>query len=315
MNVEPAIEVRPLNEGDLAEADRVFRVAFGTFLGMPDPAHFAGDADVIATRWRSEPAVALGAFLGDELAGSIFVANWGSVRVLGPLTIRPDLWDRGIGKRLMRSALATVDAEGANLVGLFTFADSPKHVGLYERFGFSTQAPAALFSRPVTVAATPVGWSALSESADTAAALAACADVSNEAYDGLNLSREIRAVAAQHLGDTVVIGDGQRVTGFAICHVGPGSEGGTGVCYIKVGVVRPGADAGQTFARLLDACNECAARHGASLVIGGANTARRESYAALLGAGFEVQMLGIVMTRPAEAGYNRGGVYLIDDWR
>ena len=54
--------------------------------------------------------------------------------------------------------------------------------------------------------------------------------MSNEAYDGLNLSREIRAVAAQHLGDTVVIGDGQRVTGFAICHVGPGSEGGTGVC-------------------------------------------------------------------------------------
>ena len=49
--------------------------------------------------------------------------------------------------------------------------------------------------------------------------------------------------------------------------------------------------------------------------MGGANTARRETYAALLGAGFEVQMLGIVMTRPAEVGYNRGGVYLVDGWQ
>ncbi|TMA78561.1 MAG: GNAT family N-acetyltransferase, partial [Deltaproteobacteria bacterium] len=34
--------VRPLREHDLREADRIIRVAFGTFIGMPDPTTFAG---------------------------------------------------------------------------------------------------------------------------------------------------------------------------------------------------------------------------------------------------------------------------------
>jgi pimeloyl-ACP methyl ester carboxylesterase len=30
-------EIRPLAETDLAAADRIFRLAFGTFVGLPDP--------------------------------------------------------------------------------------------------------------------------------------------------------------------------------------------------------------------------------------------------------------------------------------
>lgn len=36
--------VRPLEERDLPEADRIMRLAFGTFLGLPDPSGFMGDA-------------------------------------------------------------------------------------------------------------------------------------------------------------------------------------------------------------------------------------------------------------------------------
>ncbi len=42
--------VRPLIETDLPEADRNFRLAFGTFLGLPDPQSFAGDADCVRSR-------------------------------------------------------------------------------------------------------------------------------------------------------------------------------------------------------------------------------------------------------------------------
>jgi len=31
------VTIRPLQEGDLPAADRSFRMAFGTFLGLPDP--------------------------------------------------------------------------------------------------------------------------------------------------------------------------------------------------------------------------------------------------------------------------------------
>ena len=47
------VVVRPLAEADLADADRVFRVAFGTFLGAADPGQFFGDAEFVRTRWHA----------------------------------------------------------------------------------------------------------------------------------------------------------------------------------------------------------------------------------------------------------------------
>ena len=34
--VKPDVSVRPLREDDLSKADRIMRLAFGTFLGLPD---------------------------------------------------------------------------------------------------------------------------------------------------------------------------------------------------------------------------------------------------------------------------------------
>src|SRR5205823_12554357 len=92
------VAVRPLQEDDLAEADRVMRLAFGTFLGLPDPGAFAGDADYVRTRWRASPGACFAAEAGGELVGSNFATNWGSVGFFGPLTVRPDYWERGVGR-------------------------------------------------------------------------------------------------------------------------------------------------------------------------------------------------------------------------
>jgi hypothetical protein len=53
--------VGPLQGTDLPEADRIFRVAFGTFLGLPNPIEFAGNADYVGTRWTADP---VGGFRG-----------------------------------------------------------------------------------------------------------------------------------------------------------------------------------------------------------------------------------------------------------
>jgi hypothetical protein len=45
-----------MQQGDLDAADYVTRLAFGTFLGMPDPLQFMGDASYIHTRWKADPA-------------------------------------------------------------------------------------------------------------------------------------------------------------------------------------------------------------------------------------------------------------------
>ncbi len=85
VEVKPDVSVRPLREGDLSEADRIMRLAFGTFLGLPDPMTFMGDASYVRTRFKADPAAAFAAEVDGELAGSNFVSNWGSVGFFGPL--------------------------------------------------------------------------------------------------------------------------------------------------------------------------------------------------------------------------------------
>ena len=46
--------VRPLVESDLDEADRIMRLAFGTFIGLGDPMAMWGDAGYAQSRWRSD---------------------------------------------------------------------------------------------------------------------------------------------------------------------------------------------------------------------------------------------------------------------
>ncbi len=111
------VSVRPLREDELDEADRIIRLAFGTFLGLPDPLAFMGDAGFVRTRWRADPAAALAAEVGGELVGSNFAANWGSFGFFGPLTVRPDLWDRGVARRLLEATMALFERWGTRHVG------------------------------------------------------------------------------------------------------------------------------------------------------------------------------------------------------
>ena len=101
------ISVSPLKENDLSEADRIFRLAFGTFLGLPDPMTCFGDADYIRTRFYADPSTACGAKIVDgndkdnnngQLIGSNFISNWGSVGFFGPLTVHPDYWGKGVAR-------------------------------------------------------------------------------------------------------------------------------------------------------------------------------------------------------------------------
>jgi len=315
--MELDITVRPLEESDLPTVDHIMRLAFGTFLGLPDPATFMGDASYVRTRWLADPTAAFAAEVGSELIGSNFATNWGSIGFFGPLTIRPDFWDRGVGKRLMDPIMELFRQWGTKHAGLFTFAHSQKHVGLYQKYGFWPRYLTAIMSKSPEHKNDTSRWTRFSEmpTGERDEVLNACRELTSAIYEGLDVEREIRAVAAQELGDTILLWDDDRLAGMAVCHAGPGTEAGSGVCYIKFGAVRPGAAAEQDFSRLIDACEEAASARNLSRLVAGVNTARHEAYGQLLARGFRTEMQGIVMSRPNEAGYNRPGVFLIDDWR
>ena len=308
------ITIRELTEADLDAADEIFRVAFGTFLGLPEPREFAGDADYVRTRFAAG-CRAFAAEVGGELIGSNFVTRWGSVGFFGPLTIRPDYWDRGVGSRLLEATRATFDEWGVSHRGLFTFPQSPKHIGLYGKEGYSAGFLTAIMAKPVDGGSGKPAVLGDLTGDEHAGALAGCREVAEAVYPGLNLEHEITAAADQGLGETVLVTDGDRVDGFAVCHCGAGSEAGSGACFVKFGAVRPGEGAAERFEGLLDAVESLAAERGLEIVVAGANMGRREAYQAMVRRGFRAQLQGVAMHSGDDLGYNTRGSFVIDDWR
>jgi len=93
--------IGPLDDKDLPEAERILRLAFGTFLGAPDPETFWSDWDYVYGRQQSRHVVSFGAKVDGKLVGSNFVTHWGSAGFLGPITVHPDVHESGIGRTLL----------------------------------------------------------------------------------------------------------------------------------------------------------------------------------------------------------------------
>jgi len=336
--------IRPLTEDDLPAADHIFRLAFGTFLGLKDPLQFSGDADNVRTRFRADPSTALAAEASGELVGSNFIANWGSIGVFGPLTIHPNLWEKGIAKQLLKSTVEYFTKLGTRHIGLFTWSHSPKHLGLYQKFGFWPRFLTAIMAKQLVTDAptvdqnitldknknknkTALEWSRYSElptAKDQRECLSSCRNLTNSIYNGLDLQLEINSVNTQRLGDTVLLWeDGssvgerekRRLIGLAVCHCGAGTEAGSGICYIKFGGVFSGPNSATYFDRLIDACEIFAKGQGLSRLVAGVNTGRHEAYYKLISRGFRTEFQGVVMDKPNEPAYNNPETYLIDDWR
>lgn len=311
-----AVCVRQLAESDLDEADRIYRLSFGTFLGLPDPLSFRRSAQLVRARWRTDPSAFVAAELDGALAGSCYASNWGSLGFFGPLTVRPELWDRGIGRRLLEAVLDKFAGWGTRHVGLFTFPHSPKHIALYQKYGFWPRNLTAVMRKIVERTATADHLLLSAMSADARRnCLDGCFELTDAIYPGLDLRQEIGGILAQGIGDTVLLVDASRIDGFAVCHCGPGSEAESDVCYVKFAACRPGPDADANFARLLDACETFAAGRGATSLVAGVNTSRHGAYRTMLARGFRGEIYGIAMHRPNEPGTHREDVFVIDDWR
>lgn len=314
---KPDITVRSLLETDLAAADRVMRLAFGTFFGAPDPAAAFGDVRFLQHRWKADPSAAFAAEANQEVVGSNIAVHWGSVGSFGPLTVRPDYWDSGVGSRLMEPVMACFDRWHTRHVGLFTFANSPKHIGLYQKYGFYPRFLTAIMNKAVGQTTYDFDWTRYSETLpdERAPVLKAVCQLTDTLYEGLDVTSEMELVTSQGLGDTVLVWEDGQLAGLAICHMGAGTEAGSDACYVKFGAARPGAHVARDFGQLLCACEALAAAQKLSRLVAGMNLARQEAYQMMMGHGFRIGFTGVAMEMPNSADYNRRDAYVMDDWR
>jgi GNAT superfamily N-acetyltransferase len=336
MSMNAAVKIGLLKRGELSEAERIMRLAFGTFLALPNPMEAMGDRNFLTPRWRATHTQVIAARLDGRLIGSNVATRWGSFGFFGPLTVLPEYWDRGVATRLLEATMQIFTKWSLRHTGLCTFPHSPKHVGLYQKFGYwpgyltaiMTRAPEPLPQQAkIALAGDPEP--ALEPSAKRAdamlllstlaksrreAMLGACRRLTGKIEKGLDLTGEIRAVLAQHSGEIVLTCSRDMLDGFAVCLHGPGSEGGTTTCYIKFGAARGGAGAGERFDRLLDACEAFARLRGASIEAG-VNLARVDAFRRMRARGYSVITQSVAMQRPHADGFNRADAYVMDDWR
>jgi len=312
--------IRPLVETDLAEADRICRLAFGTFLNLPEPARSGGDNDFATTRWKADPFAAFAAEYDGKLVGSNFATSWGSFGFFGPLTIHPEYWDRGIAQQLLVPTMELFRRWGCRHLGLYTFAHSPKHLALYQKFGFWPRDLVAAMAKDMVDGRAEPDFSVSRflevKPGDRESILQSCRELTSSIFEGLDVSREIRAVADQNLGDTILVWEGASLAALAVCHTGPGTEAGSGICYLKFAAVRSGPYVSRNFSRLLEACEVYGRERGAAKIRAGVNVARREAFREIYARGYRTEFQGVAMeTGDASSGYNRAGLYILDDWR
>lgn len=314
------LEFGPLLETELDAADRVFRIAFGTRAGLKDPMTFDGDAALVRTRYFSKHVVVVGGRLDGELVASTFATTWGSFGFIGPVSVLPDRWNEGLAQRMLEQITVAFDRNGVRQLGLFTFPESPKHLALYRKYGFWPWFLTFLMEKsldPADGSARHPRFSRFSEltSKEKDRCIEVCRAVTGSLYEGLDLSQEILSVDVQRLGDTILLEGNGSYAGFAICHVGAGTEAGSGNAYVKFAAVHSVPGAGEDFDRLLAACQAFAQERGMRRLVAGVNSGRRDAFSRMLHHGFRSFRQGVAMHRPDEPCYNRPDVYAIDDWR
>lgn len=311
-----ALRILPFTQADLPAARSTHRRAFSRFLGLPAEKFRAG-ADCLGPRWRMWRDGGIAAWQADRLVGGGLLTDWGSACVLGPVWVDPDAWGAGIARALMAELIGIIDRRGFAWTGLFTHPQSPKHIRLYEAFGFGMQRITAVMSRPVTEPerGPQPALFANQPAAAQERTLSAVRKIGDAVMPGLDWRAEIRSIDDEGLGDTLLAFDGENLDGFACVHHGTGSEASAGDYFVKVAAVRPGDDAAARFARLLDAVDATAGPAGARRVVAGTNVGRAGAYRVLRDRGFRTDMNGIAMFRPATDGYNADRSFVIDDWR
>jgi GNAT superfamily N-acetyltransferase len=306
MSTKQTIKIGPLKKNEVEEAARIVKLAFGTFLGLPDPLAFMDDRHYMAPRFNSPNVKVVAARDGSRLIGSNVATRWGSFGFFGPLTVLPEYWDRGVAQQLLQATMTIFDGWGVRHTGLFTFPQSAKHIGLYQKFGYWPRYLTAVMTRtPEAASATaPVLLSKLKK-AEREAAILSCAKLTHKIDKGLDLTGEIHALLKQRTGDVVI-----TPGAFAICLNGPGSEGGQKVCYVKFAAARNG----NAFDKLLGAIDTFASSRTATIEAG-VNLAREDAFRRMRAHGYRATMQGVAMQRPDVEGFNHGDAYVIDDWR
>jgi GNAT superfamily N-acetyltransferase len=320
--------IRPMAPDDMPQVERLIDTATaargqGTGAAPAEPV----GSRIVQNRFQKDPA---GCFVADDpahgLVGAVLSIAWGSVAWLGPLVVHPEFQGKGLEPQLLQAVLEYWEPMSLSLQGVETDPSSPSEVEFYTSFGFRPQFLTATLIGAVDPdeARAPIRQrspsfelqrlSELSEALEETM-LANCRRIAERHYPGMDYSKELQSVKNGSLGDTLLLGVGERLYGFAICHATPASEAEADQCYVKALLIDPAIDDQETLLALVEACEGYARARHLKTVRLGVNLACWEGYQAVAARGYRMSQLRLRMVRPIDDLFSDTSPFHFNDWR
>ena len=244
------------------------------------------DADDGAMVWFDDR----GQLVAFNIAHQSGVEGW-----MGPLAVRADRQSSGIGRMIVLTAIDWLRSRGARAVGLETMPRTVDNIGFYSGLGFlpgHLTVTMTVDCERKKVRGSPVCLGDLPE--ETRRELwQRCRARLEQSAPGYDYTREFDLTLELAIGDVVVLERDGVVTGFAVWHSVPLTDGRPSD---ELRVLKVFADSAHTFDRLVTAIEQCAVDLGILRVSIRCQTAYADAYGSLLRRRYRVRWTDLRMT-------------------
>ncbi len=250
----------------------------------------------------------------DELVAFNIAHRSGTEGWMGPLAVRTDRQEMGIGRTIVSTAVEWLKRTGATTIGLETMPRTVENIGFYGRLGFAPGHLTVTMTGEASRRRVAGGSITLGRlvGADRVSLTERCTMRLAASAPGYDFTREIELTHELGLGDTVVLEKSGEVTGFAVWHSAPLAAERPAE---ELRVLKLFADSSGTFERLLLSLEGLAARAHLPRVAIRTQTADVTAYRLLIARGYRVRWTDLRMTLDGfpEATMPRGEV-LFSNW-
>jgi len=231
----------------------------------------------------------------DELIAFNMAHRSGVEGWMGPLAVRTERQERGVGRAIVTAAIDWLTAHGAVVIGLETMPRTVDNIGFYSRLGFVPQYLTVTMVRDARRQDVPTGVVRLSgvPSAARAELIDACRARLERSAPGYDYAREMALTFELDMGDAVVLQRKSAVDAFAVCHAAA-LAGGRSAEELRVLKLFAGSEA--AFASLLVGLESLAAEAMLDRIAIRCQTAQPHAYRALVRRGYQVRWTDLRMT-------------------
>jgi len=250
----------------------------------------------------------------DELIAFNIAHHSGTEGWMGPLAVRPDKQETGVGRRIVQTALDWLRGEGVRTIGLETMPRTVDNIGFYSRLGFVPQHLTLTMSCQARRGRLPRDFTRLGALSpeDAHELLELCRFRLDRSAAGYDYTREFALTGELGIGDGLVMYDREEVRAFALWHSAPLAAERQ---LDDLRVLKLFADAESSLHALLMALEKCAAALGLPHVAVRCQTAYADAYQVLVERGYRVRWTDLRMTlRGFPESVLTGGEVLFSNW-